>query len=244
LTNGREALHRVFISDLHLEDPSSPAFCRFNELMGTESARVEEIYVLGDLVEMWIGDDDDSPCAEALAATLYDAAQACRVYVMHGNRDFLFGDAFATRTGITLLDDPYDLDHGVVLSHGDLLCTDDVDYQAFRKTVRDPAWQADILAKSLAERQAFGAGLRAQSKTTNANKPTNIMDVNDEAKTELLAEHGAHTLLHGHTHRPGRHPDRVVLGAWERCGWLCRQVDEAFQLECFGLGTPYAGIPL
>ena len=129
----------------------------------------------------------------------------------------------------------------MLLSHGDLLCTDDVEYQALRNTMRDPAWQRDTLSKSLAERQAFGANLRAESKSNNANKPTNIMDVNDEATKALMADHKANVLIHGHTHRPGYHSQRIVTGAWERCAWVCRQSDLGLRLECFSLAQAYMG---
>ncbi|MCH1550408.1 MAG: hypothetical protein L7T19_04550, partial [Pseudomonadales bacterium] len=110
-------------------------------------------------------------------------------------------------------------------------------------TLRDPQWQAEILQKTLNERKVFGAGLRAQSRSSNANKPTNIMDVNAKATEALMSHYGAHTLIHGHTHRPGRHEHdnflRLVMGAWMHCGWLCRQNGSSFSLECFSLARRY-----
>jgi len=236
-------VHRVYISDLHLQDASSPRFQRFVECLSTEARAADELYVLGDLVEMWIGDDDDSAEALALISALKTAADQCPVFVMHGNRDFLFGQAFAQRSGCTLISDPYSLADGTLLTHGDALCTDDEAYQQIRTLLRSEPWQQETLAKSLAERKEFGRGLREQSKATNANKPTNIMDVNHEAFTTLMQEKDATICIHGHTHRPGIHYDnglrRVVLGAWEQCGWLCRQQDEQVNLECFSLARRY-----
>lgn len=235
-------MQRVFISDLHLQDRESPAFERFVECLQRESEQVDEIFILGDLVEMWVGDDDDSPGSLALIDALA-STQSASIFLMHGNRDFLFGEQFATATGVKLISDPYCTLDGVLLSHGDALCVDDIEYQNMRKLLRSPEWQADILGKTLAERQAFGAGLRAQSKQGNANKPANIMDVNATAVTELMAEHQAHTLIHGHTHRPGVHRSeaftRIVTGSWENCGWLVRQIDNSFQLESFSLARRY-----
>ncbi len=236
-------MHRVYLSDLHLEDAGAPAFLRFVECLEMEAERVDEIYILGDLVEMWIGDDDDSKNAGALIDALQRTAQSCRVYLMHGNRDFLFGETFATLTGVKLISDPHCTRDGVLLSHGDQLCTDDHEYQQMRTLLRSPEWQADILSKSLEERKAIGQALRAQSRESSANKAANIMDVNPGATAALMQDKESHTLVHGHTHRPGIHRgdngQRIVTGAWENCGWLCRQQDEAFQLECFSLARRY-----
>jgi len=238
-------MQRIFISDLHLDDPEGEAFARFAECLAAESSRVDEIYILGDLVEMWIGDDDDSPSAARLREVLSATSQRCAVFLQHGNRDFLFSDDFCAATGVQLIPDPYCTADGVLLSHGDLLCTDDAEYQAMRTLLRSDAWQQDILDKSLAERQAFGQGLREQSKNSNANKATNIMDVNAAATAALVAEQAPRTgvFIHGHTHRPGIHDEagfkRIVTGAWELCGWLCRQQDTQFQLECFSLARRY-----
>ena len=236
-------MRRIFISDLHLEDVDAPAFQRFAECLEAEAGRVDEIYILGDLVEMWIGDDDDSKSASALIDTLKRAAQDCNVYLQHGNRDFLFGDTFAALTGVTLIDDPHLTRDGVLVSHGDHLCTDDVEYQQMRVQLRSPEWQAGILSKSLDERKTLGMALRAESRERSANKAANIMDVNPQATQELMTAEASNTFIHGHTHRPGSHIEaagrRIVTGAWERCGWLCRQQDDAFQLECFSLARRY-----
>ncbi len=239
---------RIFISDLHLEDPNSAAFLRFSELLAEEATRVDELFILGDLVEMWIGDDDDAEVAGKLSNLLGETTKKCGVYLMHGNRDFLFGDRFASDTGVRIVNDPYLTDDGLLLTHGDAYCTDDEAYQTMRTMFRSAAWQSEILSKSLTERKALGQMLRSLSKGENANKPANIMDVNRQAINAILAEHDTHLLIHGHTHRPGTHRSeshsRYVLGAWERCGWLVRQCETQIELECFPLNRPYAGRPL
>jgi len=236
-------VHRIFISDLHLDNPDSPAFQRFAECLAVEGQRVDEIFILGDLVEMWIGDDDDSEIASALKTTLSDVSAP--VFLMHGNRDFMFGEAFAQASNIHLLSDPYVTNDGLLLSHGDAYCTDDKAYQTMRKTFRSAEWQSQMLNKSLSERKAFGASLRQQSQASNANKATNIMNVNDSAIAQAMGDQH-HILIHGHTHRPGIHPlqdtlnrTRIVLGAWEYCGWLARQHEDQVSLECFSLAHRY-----
>jgi UDP-2,3-diacylglucosamine hydrolase len=237
-------MRRLFISDLHLDTPTSAQFLRFAECLDLESSRVEEIYILGDLVEMWIGDDDSSAFTTALVDVLKRTSEQCAVFLMHGNRDFLFGEQFAQHTGVTLLPDIYQPEPGLVLCHGDELCTDDAEYQQLRLQLRGSAWQSDFLARPLAERRAFGDDLRQRSMQENANKAESIMDANPQAIAQLIDTHQAAVLVHGHTHRPevsslGQEQRRVVLGAWERCGWLCRQHDQHFNLECFSLARRY-----
>lgn len=234
---------RVFISDLHLESVQDPRFLRFRECLETESEWADELYVLGDLFEMWIGDDDDTELACEACEVLAQASKNTLLRVMHGNRDFLEGDGFAARTGACLIDDPFLTDDKVLLAHGDALCTDDHEYQRLRTQLRSDAWRAETLDKPLAERRAFGQSMRDASRATNANKADNIMDVNAAAVSTALDEAGASIMVHGHTHRPGVHRTgtvtRYVLGAWERCGWLLRQDADTFTLECFGIRHPY-----
>jgi len=250
---------RLFVSDVHLQPEPAPEeqahWAAFAGLLRQQRDRVDEIYILGDLCEMWIGDDDDSALALALSALLQELTATTPVFFLPGNRDFLLGDAFAEQTGITLLTDPVQLPDGTILTHGDALCTDDEPYQQMRTLLRSAAWQADILGKSLAERRAFGAALRARSKAENSNKAANIMDVNIPAIAELYSQllssaDRIQWLIHGHTHRPGVHPlssadgatagaRRVVLGAWERCGWWALQDSTqptAVTLHCATIG--------
>lgn len=183
--------------------------------------------ILGDLFDYWAGDDDlaDPFNANIVAALRALSESGVKLEFMAGNRDFLIGDAFATAAGLTLLPDPTVRNiSGVptLVTHGDALCTDDADYQRFRAQVRDPAWQATFLARPLAERKHEIEVLRARSETEKKIKPLAIMDVNAEAVAATLAKHDAQAMIHGHTHRQGRHEHHIaskpclrwVLGDW------------------------------
>lgn len=222
------------MSDLHL-DASRPVLTEI--LLGflrRSRGRIPALFLLGDIFEAWVGDDDDQPLvaevADALAAL---AAEGTDLYFMHGNRDFLLGKDYAARAGMRLLVDPCFLTLGglpTVLSHGDALCTDDVAYQAFRTQSRDPAWQAAILAMPLAERRALASRLRQESTQGQARQMAEglpLSDVNDAAVVELMRAHRATRLIHGHTHRPAVHAvaladgvtgERVVLSDWREHG--------------------------
>ena len=186
--------------------------------------------MLGDLFEYWIGDEDlETPFNALIAGFLHRLADSgTRVRVMHGNRDFLLGEAFCEASGAQLLADPTVID-GTLLMHGDTLCTDDHDYQAWRRTARSAQWQRAFLAKPLGERRATVQGLRDKSKEVIQAKPAEIMDVNEGAVREALRRHGVARLIHGHTHRPGKHAleldgrrcERWVLPDWYgRGGYL------------------------
>jgi len=224
----------LFISDLHLDATRPEIAAQFLNFLKIEAVSAEALYILGDLFESWVGDDDPN-------AHYADVKQAIRelsdlhvpVYFMHGNRDFMIGKDFALETGMTLLPDPYVLDiHGgrVVLSHGDAMCTDDVQYQAFRKMTRDPQWQAMMLQKPLAERQAIAAQARAASLAHGKNINAEISDVNAEAVESCFLQNAVTQMLHGHTHRPavhqlqvdGRNAVRIVLGDWYEQGSVVR----------------------
>lgn len=211
------------VSDLHLESPEDGRFLALAALLQAAATRRYNLLLLGDLCEVWVGDDDDGPLANAFRDLLAHLARQTFVGLMHGNRDFLYGDALAQDTGIALLPDPWLLGEQVLLAHGDALCTDDTAYQQVRSMFRSPAWQQDILSQSLPARREFAAQLRAQSRGANANKAANIMDVNSQASAAAVADAGAAVLLHGHTHRPGIHRapghQRVVLGDWQEVGW-------------------------
>jgi UDP-2,3-diacylglucosamine hydrolase len=230
---------RLFVSDLHLCEPDDPAFRAFARLLADAAGRMDEIYLLGDLCEVWVGDDDDGALARSFVAVLAGTAKRARVFVMPGNRDFLFGDRFARQAGVTLIPDPHPLGDGTLLAHGDAFCTDDVDYQQARAVLRSAAWQRDVLARTLDERRALAEGMRAQSRATNANKAENIMDVSADAVARTVREHDARVLIHGHTHRPGIHPHpwgrRYVLGSWEHVGWRIEEADGELALMCFSL---------
>ncbi|MFV0277321.1 MAG: UDP-2,3-diacylglucosamine diphosphatase [Parahaliea sp.] len=226
-----------FISDLHL-DPARPAVTQAlaDFLAARRDARA--LYILGDFFEAWIGDDDDAPLVGEVAGLLarYRAAGP-ELYLMPGNRDFLLGEAFATRCGATLLPDPSVIDlygRRALLMHGDSLCTGDSAYQQFRAMARSPAWQAEVLARPLAERRALAAQLRGMSQDANSNKAEDIMDVSPPEVEKTLVDNGVELLIHGHTHRPQRHSqqhgERWVLGDWHVHAWVINAEPEDMKL--------------
>ena len=233
----------LFISDLHIDERRPHVLAGLKRLIETDAAEVDALYILGDLAEVWVGDDDDGPTAQALHQTLAEAVKRCSLYVMHGNRDFLLGNRFAAETGATLLDDPsvVEIDgRRVLLAHGDAYCTGDAEYQRMRALFRSSEWQAGVLATTLTERRTLAATMRAKSIAANENKADNIMDVATSAIASAMRDANASLMVHGHTHRPGIHdaPEgrRIVLGDWNHCAWklLLKNGDAA--LSCFPLG--------
>ena len=224
----------LLISDLHLTEERPEANERFISLLEEKGRAAGALYILGDFFEYWIGDDDlAEPFNAVIASLLKDLTRrGIPVYLMHGNRDFLIGEGFCAATGASLLQDPTVLEIAGVktlLMHGDTLCTDDLDYQAWRRKARDPTFQAAFLAKPLPERRKAVGQMREQSKQVVQEKSAQIMDVNDEAVRRALRDHGVRRLIHGHTHRPGRHAievdgkrcERWVLPDWYgRGGYL------------------------
>ena len=210
----------LFISDLHLDAPRPQATARFEKFLDEVVPGADALYILGDLFEYWAGDDGlalDFP--RRVAEDLGKAAARLPVRFMHGNRDFLVADAFSKATGVELIDDPTTVDlygRKALLMHGDTLCTDDREYQAFRAQVRNPAWQQAILARPLSERVKMAEGLRAESETSKAGKPMQIMDVSPAAVERAFSESGLDLLIHGHTHRPAHHRLSVDGRACER----------------------------
>ncbi len=210
-----------FISDLHL-DSARPSVTRALATFLEARREADALYILGDLFEAWIGDDDDTALATETAALLGDySAAGPAVFIMNGNRDFLLGNDFCRRAGATLLPDPSVIElygQRALLMHGDSLCTADTAYQQFRLLAHDPTWQAEVLAKSLEERQALANHLRAMSQEANSNKAEDIMDVTPEEVDIALQAHGVDCLIHGHTHRPAHHRHKAgarwVLGDW------------------------------
>lgn len=232
----------VFISDLHL-DPARPAVTQALAEFLEQNTHCDSLYILGDLFEAWLGDDDDSPIALEVTTLLKNFSDSGPLlYLMQGNRDFLMGSAFCDATGGQLLSDPTVIDlYGTptLLMHGDSLCTDDAEYQAFRKTARDPSWQADMLSRPLEERRVLAAHLRSISKESNSNKAADIMDVSPVAVGKVMTEHGVVQLIHGHTHRPARHEIssglRWVLGDWEQHGWAIQVSSSNIELNKFDI---------
>ena len=235
------AMTTLFISDLHL-DPETPALTRlFGDFIDGEARGAEALYILGDLFEAWVGDDDPSE----IGAFVVDKLQTLRaagvpVFFQHGNRDFLVGREFARRSGAQLLPEHAVIvleGEPVLLMHGDSLCTEDHAYQAFRAETRDPKWRAWFLGQPLAARLAFAAQARAASRERQQTMKGDdraqfetITDVSPDAVHEILLRYGVKTLIHGHTHRPATHPidvdgrayRRIVLGDWSARDGIAR----------------------
>lgn len=230
-----------FISDLHLSDKHPELTQAFFVFLNESKEACTHLYILGDLFEAWIGDDDDTPLYQEIKkALLIFTTNGPETFFIHGNRDFLIGKSFAEDTGITILPDPYSLDingQNVVLSHGDFLCTDDTDYIAFRDQVRTEAWQSNFLQKDLTERKEIAASMRDASQEATAEKSKTITDVNTAAVESFIAEHNPNLFIHGHTHRPDIHEinssKRIVLGDWGVDGWFLSIDDQEFSLEKF-----------
>jgi UDP-2,3-diacylglucosamine hydrolase len=233
----------LFISDLHLDIDRPEIGTQFVDFLETKACDAESLYILGDLFESWVGDDDPNPHYAAMKAAIRGLADSgVPVFFMHGNRDFMIGNQFAEETGVTLLDDPLPIElygQSVLLSHGDALCTDDVQYQQVRKMTHDPEWQAVMRAKPLDERLAFAAQARAASQAHYQASSEAIMDVNADAVRDVIEKYDVDILLHGHTHRPavhdidvsGRSATRIVLGDWYEQGSVVRWDNGGPRLE-------------
>ena len=213
------------ISDLHLT-PDQPALLDHFDQYSTTLTPGDDLYILGDLFEYWLGDDAADFLGHAAVERILSSLsrRGVQVYFLSGNRDFLIGKEFADRCGIHIISDEHILELGskrVLLMHGDSLCTDDIAHQKFRNMVRLASWQDEFLRKSLAERDALAKLARYRSEDGKTQKAAQIMDVNDEAVEEVMCAHGVRLLIHGHTHRPAVHElnfsgnaYRVVLGDW------------------------------
>lgn len=234
-----------FISDLHL-DATRPAVAdALLHLTDTIPARDDSLYILGDLFEVWLGDDDDNPFNRRIIEGLARAsARGVRLILMHGNRDFLLGPEFVRATGASLLEDPSVVEcagRRVLLMHGDSLCTRDTEYMQARTRLRDPAFQREFLARSLAERADFAANARMESKAHTGTATMEIMDVTPEEVVREMDAHGVDLMIHGHTHRPmvhqlsveGRPAVRIVLGDWGSEGWMVEFDERGYHLHSF-----------
>ncbi len=232
-------MRKLFISDLHLYSGRPDLTRALLHFLSTTAQNCDQLYILGDLFEAWIGDDyipdDLQPVIEALHKLSHSG---CEVFFQHGNRDFLIGNRFAELTGARLLGDSeiIPLASGpALLMHGDQLCTDDVEYQALRHQLRNPQWQAAVLAKSVPERLEMAKQLRMASETHTADKAMTIMDVNPQAVADAMTAATTDLLIHGHTHRPAVHQlennkRRIVLGDWDNTGWYLEASEQGEQL--------------
>ena len=212
----------LFISDCHLDTSRPEIITNLLDFIKNRASSARFLYILGDLFEIWLGDDDPAPEFSDLFQHLNHLSQTTDILFVAGNRDFLIGNELAKRAGFKVICEPVNLNLGgkrVVLLHGDVLCIDDHDYQAFRSQVRNPDWQSEFLQKPLLERQQIASGLRANSIAASLEKSVEIMDVNRAAVESCFNTHNADVIIHGHTHRPGIHRydqsrTRYVLGDW------------------------------
>ena len=233
----------LFISDLHLDSSQPEIGAQFLAFLRGEAREADTLFILGDLFEAWLGDDDPNPYYAGMKTAIRELVDSgVPVFFMHGNRDFMIGEDFAAETGVTILNDPEVVDvHGekVLLSHGDALCTDDVQYQQVRAMTRNPEWQAMMRTKTIQERIEIAIQARQASLARGESLNDEITDVNKGAVEETIRLHGVDILLHGHTHRPAIHKvelddrtaTRIVLGDWYEQGSVVRWDENGPRLE-------------
>ncbi len=237
-------MRTLFISDLHLHSGRPDLTRALLHFLATTAKECDQLYILGDLFEAWIGDDFIPDDLQPVVTELSTLSQSgCKLFFQHGNRDFLIGSRFAELTGVQILGDSeiIQLASGpALLMHGDQLCTDDHAYQALRQQLRNPQWQQAVLTKSVEERLEMARQLRMASETQTAGKSTEIMDVNQQAVLAAMAGSNCNLLIHGHTHRPAVHlleggKRRIVLGDWDKSGWYLEASEQGEQLIQFDL---------
>ena len=240
--------HSLFISDLHLSAQRPDITEAFVQFCATRAINANTLYILGDLCDAWLGDDDDSDTAVILRTEINKLTTAgVNVFIMVGNRDFLMGQAFADSCGCKILPDPSVIDlygQPVLLMHGDSLCTGDAEYMEFRAQIRNPDMQQMLLSKSLDERRGIAKMLREKSRSANATKAVDIMDVTPSEVEKAIRDHNVDIMIHGHTHRPAIHSlltdaeqqkqaKRYVLGDWDRQGWCITATKDKLSTDAF-----------
>ena len=237
----------LLISDLHLEEERPDITRAFLHFLATRACQAEALYILGDFFEVWIGDDAMTPFQQSIADALRALSErGTRIYLMHGNRDFMLGKGFCRAAGCTLLGDPSVVELGgerVLLMHGDSLCTRDEGYMRLRRLLRNPLSLFILRHLPLSTRRKLARKLRNESRVQTRMKASDIIDVTPELIPRVLAEHGVRTLIHGHTHRPathelevdGRPARRIVLGDWDQQGWALQADESGFQQAPFDL---------
>ena len=237
----------LLISDLHLEEERPDITRAFLHFLATRARQAEALYILGDFFEVWIGDDAMTPFQRSIADALRALSEGgTRIYLMHGNRDFMLGKGFCRAAGCTLLADPSVVELGgerVLLMHGDSLCTRDEGYMRLRRVLRNPLSLLILRNLPLSTRKKLARKLRSESRTQTRMKAADIIDVTPELIPRVLAEHGVRTLIHGHTHRPAAHQlegdghpgRRIVLGDWDQQGWALQVDENGFQQAPFDL---------
>ena len=237
----------LFISDLHLEAQRPDITRAFLRFLDEQASQAEALYILGDFFEVWLGDDNPDPLADEVSSALLALSRrGTRIHLMHGNRDFLIGKDFCRRSGCTLLNDPTVIKlngEPVLLMHGDSLCTDDIGYMRMRRWLRNPLSLFILRNLPLKTRHRIGRKLRNESQQRTRYKALDITDVNQDEVLRVMRKHQATTLIHGHTHRPAVHPleidgkavQRIVLGDWDKAGWVLEVNMEGYLLRDFTL---------
>ncbi|MBD9397882.1 UDP-2,3-diacylglucosamine diphosphatase [Pseudomonas sp. PDM11] len=237
----------LLISDLHLEEERPDISRAFLHFLDTRARQAEALYILGDFFEVWIGDDAMTPFQRGIAEALRRLSDSgTRIYLMHGNRDFLLGKAFCREAGCTLLGDPHMVTlngEKVLLMHGDSLCTLDVGYQKMRRLLRNPLSLFILRNLPLNTRHKLARKLRSESRSQTRMKASDIVDVTPEEVQRVMAQYGVKTLIHGHTHRPAVHElqvdgqpaRRIVLGDWDKQGWALQIDENGFNQSPFAL---------
>ena len=232
----------IFISDLHLDKDRPKVIRYFIDFLNNLESDIESLYILGDFVEYWVGDDDPGDGLEEVFSSIKKKSNSIPIYFMHGNRDFMISEKFCNHHGMKFLKDPTKIKlHGkkILLMHGDTLCIDDIEYQKFRTMVRSPLWQNEMLKKSLEERINLAKMLRAKSLSETGTKDEVIMDVNNDEVISQLKKHNVDMIIHGHTHRPNIHKiisenkecKRIVLGDWYDKSFILRISDDEIIID-------------
>ena len=242
-------MRQLFISDLHLWEKAPKLEQLFHQFMEQQASKADELYVLGDLFEAWIGDDAiDTMAKNVINAFSHFSKQGGKLYFIHGNRDFLLGDEFLKATSATLLTDPYPLiiaNQKALLMHGDSLCTQDAEYIQFRNLVRSEDWQNEFLSKTIEERLKIARDIRQQSSERGQMISEEISDVTPSEVVDIMQQAQVSLLIHGHTHRQDRHPliinnqpaERIVLGDWGDTGSVLSIENNQITLSNFSLNS-------
>jgi len=228
-----------FISDLHLDHKRKDIKKAFFKFLESEASGFENLYILGDLFEVWIGDDfEDEFTSEVISELKKFSLKDKNIFIMHGNRDFLLGEKFAKKCGAKLISDPLILnkeEKKIMLSHGDIFCTDDLEYQSFKEKVRNKKWKKEFLSKDLKDREEIAKKLRKESAMKNSKKEDYLMDVNKSEVEKIAQEYEVDILIHGHVHRPKIHNEafgqRIVLGDWDKKYWFISLIGEKISLH-------------
>lgn len=229
----------LFIADLHLSDTTKSLNQAFSDFVQTTARNVDQLFILGDLFEAWLGDNDDSDIGHFVAEHIRSLSDnGTQVFLMRGNRDFMLSQRYCESLGANLLDNPTTLElegQNITLLHGDTLCTDDIRYQRFRRIIQHPVTLGILGVLPLAVRKRISKKIRGSSSIDKANKPENIMDVADSAVQNLFFEQAVNIIIHGHTHRPRVHEygdkKRYVLGDWGEKLWYLQLDEQGFNLH-------------